>query len=98
MNRVLFSSASQHWSTPKQVYASLDEEFKFTLGNGIGRWLSKAKEADVAVFLLPARTDTKWWHEWALTANEIRFIKGRLKFSGSKNSAPFPSVILIFRP
>lgn len=66
-------------------------------GNGIGQWLAKAREADVAVFLLPARTDTRWWHDYALGADEIRFIRGRLKFGGSKNSAPFPSVVLVYR-
>lgn len=66
-------------------------------GNVIRNWLAKAREADVAVFLLPARTDTRWWHEYALDADEIRFIRGRLKFGGSKNSAPFPSVVLVYR-
>lgn len=46
--------------------------------------------------LIPSRTDTKWWHEYVMKAKEIRFIKGRLKFSGHKNSAPFPSCIVIF--
>jgi len=49
-----------------------------------------------AVFLLPARTDTKWFHDYCLKANEIRFIKGRLKFGDAKNSAPFPSMIVVF--
>mgnify|MGYP003333681821 CR=1 FL=1 len=61
-------------------------------------WLAKSSEADLAVFLLPARTDTRWFHEAVLPkAAEIRFIKGRLKFGGSKNSAPFPSMIVIFK-
>jgi DNA N-6-adenine-methyltransferase (Dam) len=66
-------------------------------GRGVGDWLAKAPEADVAVFLLPARTDTRWWHTYALKANEIRFIRGRLRFGGSKTGAPFPSVLLIYR-
>jgi site-specific DNA-methyltransferase (adenine-specific) len=66
-------------------------------GRGIERWLIKAHEADLAVYLLPARTDTKWWHEYALKADEIRFVRGRLRFEGATNPAPFPSVILIFR-
>ena len=45
--------------------------------------------------LLPARTDTKWWGD-VMQATELRFIKGRLKFGGSKNCAPFPSVIAIW--
>jgi site-specific DNA-methyltransferase (adenine-specific) len=66
-------------------------------GRGIGRWLAKAREAELAVFLLPARTDTRWWHEHSPRASEIRFLRGRLRFEGAKAGAPFPSVLLIFR-
>lgn len=66
-------------------------------GRGVGRWLAKASEADVAVYLLPARTDTAWWHQFAVAATEIRFLRGRLKFGGNKNGAPFPSVVLVYR-
>ena len=66
-------------------------------GRGVGLWLEKAREADLAVYLLPSRTDTKWWHEYAMGAEEIRFLRGRLKFGDAKNSAPFPSVVLVFR-
>lgn len=66
-------------------------------GRGISKWLEKSREADLAVYLLPSRTDTKWWHDWAMKAVEIRFLRGRLKFNDSKNSAPFPSVLLIYR-
>ncbi len=48
------------------------------------------------VFLVPARTDTRWFHEHVLPEAEIRFIKGRLKFGGAKNSAPFPSMICVW--
>ncbi len=66
-------------------------------GLHIRRWISRAHEADVAVFLLPARTDT-WWFQYCLEhASEIRFVRGRLKFGGAENFAPFPSVIIIFR-
>lgn len=65
--------------------------------SNIAPWLEKASEADVAVFLLPARTDSKWWHEYAMQADEIRFVRGRLKFNGAKWGAPFPSVILVYR-
>lgn len=58
----------------------------------------KAAESEgTVVCLLPARTDTKWFHEYINGKAEIRFVKGRLKFGGSKNSAPFPSMIVIFR-
>lgn len=66
-------------------------------GPGIEQWLRKSREAKLAVYLLPARTDVAWWHNWAMLADEVRFLRGRLKFNGSKNSAPFPSVILVFR-
>lgn len=66
-------------------------------GRGLEAWLKKAREADVAVFLLPARTDTKWWHEHAMLADEIRFLRGRLRFGKAKTGAPFPSVLLVYR-
>lgn len=56
------------------------------------------KRSKIIVFLIPSRTDTKWWHDIVLKrAMEIRFVKGRLKFGENKNSAPFPSVIVIFK-
>ena len=71
-------------------------------GNVIGLWLAKAVEEQhkgkLSVFLIPSRTDTRWWHDYAMNADEIRFIKGRLKFDDQKNCAPFPSAILVFRP
>ncbi len=66
-------------------------------GPGIAQWLAKAREPDLSVYLLPSRTDTKWWHEYAMKADEIRFLRGRLKFGGAINSAPFPSVVLVYR-
>lgn len=64
---------------------------------GIAQFLERAPEAEIAVFLLPARTDTKWFHNLILPfAKEIRFVKGRLKFGEAKNSAPFPSMIVIY--
>lgn len=70
-------------------------------GREIGKWMKKALEASqggaLVACLVPARTDTAWWHEYAMKG-EIRFIRGRLKFGGSQNSAPFPSAVVIFRP
>lgn len=66
-------------------------------GRGIGDWLAKASEAEVAVYLLPARTDTRWWHDHAMRATEIRFLRGRLKFGNATTGAPFPSVVLVYR-
>lgn len=70
-------------------------------GRQIQLWLEKAyneslKDNTTVVCLIPSRTDTKYWHNYCMNASEIRFIKGRLKFGNSKNSAPFPSAIIIF--
>jgi phage N-6-adenine-methyltransferase len=66
----------------------------------IGQWIRKAYEASqagaTAVCLVPARTDSPWFHEYALRG-EIRFIRGRLKFGGAEKGAPFPSMIIVFR-
>src|ERR1019366_660824 len=60
-------------------------------GPGLGKWLKRGLESELAVFLIPARTDTRWFHDIVLPhAKEIRFIRGRLKFGDAKNSAPFP--------
>lgn len=53
--------------------------------------------AELVVALLPSRTDTAWWHDYVMKATEIRFIRGRLRFGGAKNSAPFPSAVVIWR-
>lgn len=70
-------------------------------GRTIEKWVEKAwNSSALVVMLLPARTDTKWFHKYIYKKDivEIRFIKGRLKFGDSKNSAPFPSMIVIFYP
>lgn len=70
-------------------------------GRQIGAWVEKARYSavggTVVVLLLPARTDTRWFHDHIAGRAEIRFVRGRLKFGGSKNSAPFPSMVCIFR-
>ena len=70
-------------------------------GRKIGIWLKKAYEESLkgttVVCLIPSRTDTKYWNDYCMKAKEIRFIKGRLKFGTSTNSAPFPSAIIIFQ-
>lgn len=135
----MFSSKSDEWETPKELFNSLNDEFHFTVdacatsenakcaeyydkqkdglsqiwggcvwcnppyGKQIGRWVQKAskaahKDGAKVVMLLPARTDTRWFHDYIYNKRnvEIRFLRGRLKFGGSKNSAPFPSMIVIF--
>jgi DNA N-6-adenine-methyltransferase Dam len=128
MNRAaLFSSASDRWATPGELFAALDQEFRFDFdpcpldgtvdallplfcnwkgrrvfcnppyGPGLGEWLRRGLEAALVAFLLPARTDTRWFHDIVLPkAKEVRFIRGRLKFGGAKNSAPFPSMVVVF--
>lgn len=71
-------------------------------GRVIAKWVEKAhveskKPGTTIVMLLPARTDTKWFHDHIYGKAEIRFIKGRLKFGGSKINAPFPNIVVIFR-
>lgn len=70
-------------------------------GRAISNWVHKAAWAvgcDLVVMLLPSRTDTRWWHDYVIGHEaEVRFIRGRLKFGGAKNSAPFPSALVIFR-
>lgn len=136
---VCFSSKTDLWETPKELFDQLDREFHFSVDvcalpenakcarfytpeqNGLeqkwegvcwcnppyGRqirywvrkaWLSAIDGATV-VMLLPARTDTSWFHDYIYRnmRTEIRFIRGRIKFSGEKNGAPFPSMIVVFR-
>ena len=131
---VMFSSKSDDWETPRDLFNVLDGEFHFTLdvcadyknakcskyytreqnglaqewtgvcwrnppyGREIGKWVEKAaKSFATVVMLLPARTDTKWFHDYCLPFGKIRFLRGRVKFVGSKNSAPFPSMVVVFR-
>lgn len=146
---VHFSSSSDEWATPKNVYKILDDEFHFDYdpcplgGKGglesdwgkvtfcnppysqIKHWVCKAWEESqkgkIVVLLIPSRTDTRWWHDYVMRG-KIRFIKGRLIFGtdeywswvweqefingkknslykkyGKKNSAPFPSAIVVFK-
>jgi phage N-6-adenine-methyltransferase len=71
--------------------------------NQTGKWVEKAyresKNGCLVVALLPARTDTRWFHRFIYKKRDVtvEFIKGRLKFGGSKNAAPFPSMVVIFQ-
>jgi site-specific DNA-methyltransferase (adenine-specific) len=140
INQALFTSESENWSTPQDLFDSLNYIFNFTLDpcadpsntkckkyftkeiNGLskdwgghkvfcnplygrdntGLWIKKCyeeskKPGTIVVALVPARTDTKWFHEYIYPSHaQIFFIKGRMKFGGSKNAAPFPSMIVIF--
>ena len=73
-------------------------------GRCIGDWVHKAFDSvthththTLVVMLIPARTDTRWFHDYIYQKHEVRFIRGRLKFGDSKNPAPFPSMVVVFR-
>lgn len=71
-------------------------------GRDISKWVQKAYEESkkpntTVVCLIPSRTDTSYWHDYIFgKAKDIRFIRGRIKFGNSKNSAPFPSAVIVF--
>lgn len=136
---VMFSSKSEEWATPWDLFNRLNSEFHFDLdpcatsenhkcqmyftknddglskewggrrvfinppyGRQIGKWVQKAyieaKNANtLCCLLLPARTDTKWFHDYIYRKAEVRFLCGRVKFGEAKNCAPFPSMIVIYR-
>lgn len=71
-------------------------------GREIAAWVAKAYQSAkengaTVVCLLPARVDTRWWHDYC-AKGEVFFVRGRLKFGGSENSAPFPNAVVVFRP
>ena len=72
-------------------------------GREIGKWVNRAHDYAMngvtTVMLLLARTDTKWFHDYILNPQrEVRYIRGRLNFGKTKNNAPFPSMIVVFKP
>lgn len=71
-------------------------------GRDIRQWCKKCRDEarkpnTTVVMLVHARTDTRWFHDFVYGFAELRFVRGRLKFGGSKTSAPFPSMIAIFK-
>lgn len=146
VNHGLFTSVKDSWTTPRDLYDSLDAHFNFTLdaaalqsstlvpsnwfgpdhpeqarqnalncdwkaaslggtvwlnppyGRAIKGFMAKAdeeaKKGTTIVCLVPARTDTAWWWD-SVIHHEVRYIRGRLRFGGSSNSAPFPSAIVV---
>lgn len=69
-------------------------------GRELSKWVEKCykeskKPNTIVVMLIPARTDTQYFHEYIYNKSEIRFLKGRLKFGNSKNAAPFPSMVVV---
>jgi phage N-6-adenine-methyltransferase len=136
VDKVLFSSATDEWSTPQDLFDKYNAIYQFDLdvcatpqnakckeyftraddglaqvwqgtcwmnppyGREIGLWVHKAyrssKDGATVVCLLPSRTDTKWFHDYCLPHGQIEFLRGRLKFGGAKNPAPFPSMVVVF--
>jgi phage N-6-adenine-methyltransferase len=132
-----FTSATDLWSTPQDLFDRLNSRFGFTLdvcavaenakcerfytpaddglaqpwtgvcwlnppyGRTIDQWLRKANEAvkqgATVVALVPVRTDTRWWHDY-VTAHELEFLPGRLRFGSAKHHAPFASAVVVMRP
>jgi site-specific DNA-methyltransferase (adenine-specific) len=72
-------------------------------GKEIALWVKKAHETVAAspgttvVLLIPVRSDVRWFHDYVLGKAEIRFIRGRLKFGGSKTAAPFPNMLVVYK-
>lgn len=132
-----FTSNTDEWESPIDLFTALDREFHFTLdvcarsdntkceryltkeddalsvawrgvcwmnppyGRTIGDWMKKAYlsalDGCTVVCLVPARTDTNWWHDYAMNG-EIRFIRGRLRFNNYPSNAPFASAIVVLHP
>lgn len=136
---VHYSSKTNEWTTPENLYKYLDSIYNFTLdpctdgenakcdkyftieddglkqdwsndvvfmnppyGRGIKDWIEKAyresEKGATVVCLIPARTDTIYWHDYCMKSSSITLIKGRVKFGEGKNSAPFPSALVEFNP
>jgi site-specific DNA-methyltransferase (adenine-specific) len=71
-------------------------------GRELKKWVEKCYREHIEngitiAMLIPSRTDTSYFHDFIYNKSEIRFVRGRLKFGGSKNSAPFPSMVVIFK-
>lgn len=137
INKGMYTSNSEEWATPQDLFDKLNDEFKFDLdiaaddsnhkceryytketdalahknewqgniwcnppyGRKIGEWVKACAEySGLSVMLIPARTDTKYFHTYIYKKPnvEIRFLQGRLHFNNSKNAAPFPSMIVVF--
>ena len=139
--KVMFSSVSVEWATPKDFYERLNSKYNFNLdpcstkenakclehytleddglskswegkkvfmnppyGRAIKDWIKKAyeegqKPGTLVACLIPARTDTRYWHDYCMKASEIFLVKGRIHFESgdTKAPAPFPSAVVVFR-
>ena len=136
INNGLFTSKSDEWTTPLELFEKLNRRFLFDLDAAADNWnhlldewytkedsglehswegrrvfcncpysqiklwaakfVEEANRAECIVALIPARTDTRWWHDHIMTADKIVYIRGRLKFGPGTGSAPFPSALAIW--
>lgn len=138
ITRGMFTSTTDEWATPQDLFDDLNAEFNFTLdpcaskhnakcdkfftkdqdgltqswaketvfcnppyGRTVGKWVKKAYDesakGSTVVMLIPARVDTRWFHDYIYGKHEIRFVRGRLRFDGADMNAPFPSMIVVMR-
>jgi hypothetical protein len=84
---------TSEWGMSSYVNPPYGRELPKFIAKGYEEW----KKGKTVVFLIPSRTDTRWWHDYCMKATEIRYIKGRLKFDDQPNPAPFPSAIVVFK-
>ena len=136
MNSGMYSSKSDEWTTPRDLFNKLNRRFLFDLDpaatfqnhlcptfytkedsgldhswegmrvfvnppyshikDWVAKFVEESKRADCIVALIPARTDTRWWHDHIMTADKILFLRGRLRFGDGKGSAPFPSAVAMW--
>lgn len=85
----------QDWTPYKSIFCN--PPYGKPVYDFIKKSWQASRKGSTVVLLVPSRTDVKWFHEFVIPYAETRFIKGRLKFGGCKDPAPFPSVIIIFR-
>lgn len=106
----VIDAAASAKNTKVGLYWSFEDDALTKIWSDVNGWIwcnppyskcaefvqTAAQSNSNTVMLLPARTDTRWFHDWVYNRAEIQFLRGRLKFSGSKNSAPFPSMVVVF--
>ena len=89
---------ANHNLVDRKICKDSKKEIKKILKDWIKKGFEEGqKDNTMVVMLIPARTDTKYWHDYVMKADEIRFVRGRIKFGDETNSAPFPSAVVVFR-
>lgn len=88
------NALQQDWSGYGNVF--MNPPYGRVIKDFVLKAYEESKKGITVVCLLPARTETAWFHDYCLPFGEIKFLRGRLRFSGSKVNAPFPSMIVVF--